>query len=291
MLDNFFDLGGDSLKSIEWISLLEKQGSSVSARDIFHCPDMAALAERMFATEPDEGTELTYPVQLPLTIEQKDIYTGQSIAPDKPLYNIPIVFHAQTLDVNKLQRAVDCMLDRHEILRSYFENTNGSITQAIDPTARCTVEPVVGDIADFFRPFDLSQAPLIRVGYQDDTVVFDLHHIVADGSSMPVFFRELNEFYMGRTPEFSIRPYKYFAVTQTIPPENEAYWNAQFADEVPALTIRTDLPRPLPGPSREKHDTAGYLRRPMRGFLIFARPRGSRRLSITTGLFRSFCRN
>ncbi|MBE6741959.1 MAG: amino acid adenylation domain-containing protein, partial [Ruminococcaceae bacterium] len=244
MLDNFFDLGGDSLKSIAWISLLEKQGYTLSPNDIFSAADMAELAEKLRKTEAEDNTELDYPAELPLTSAQKEIYTAQSVAPDKPVYNIPYIIKVNSLDVDKLQNAVNKMLERHEILRMRFEKKNGETVQIIDDNARCIVESIEGEITDFIRPFELSKAPLIRVGYKDNTVIFDLHHIVADGSSMPVFFKELNEYYMGREVKDSFVPYKYFAVTEKESSKDIEYWNNQFADEVPALNLRYDLPRP-----------------------------------------------
>ena len=243
MHDNFFDLGGDSLKSIAWISLLEKQGYTLSSNDIFSSADMAELKEKLCKTETEKKTEIYYPKELPLTAAQKEVYVAQSVAPDKPLYNIPYIIKVKSLDVEKLQYAVDRMLLRHEILRTRFENEGGEIYQIIDENARCIVESIEEEINDFIRPFELSEAPLIRVGYKDNTLVFDFHHIIIDGSSIPVFFSELNEYYMGREPKESFVPYKYFAVTENENAEDIEYWNEQFKDEVPALNLNTDFPR------------------------------------------------
>ena len=244
MHDNFFDLGGDSLKSIAWISLLEQRGYTLSANEIFSCSDMAELKEKLRKTEANEIKEIDYPVELPLTSSQREIFVAQSVATDTPLYNIPYIIRVKSLDSAKLQYAVDRMLERHEILRTRFEKINGEIVQIIDENARCIVEKIEGKITDFIRPFNLSKAPLIRVGYQGNTIIFDLHHIIADGSSMSVFFRELNEYYMGREPQENFIPYKYFAVTEKESNVDIEYWNKQFADEVPSLNLRTDKPRP-----------------------------------------------
>ncbi|MCR4594991.1 MAG: amino acid adenylation domain-containing protein, partial [Clostridiales bacterium] len=240
MLDNFFDLGGDSLKAIAWISLLEQNGYTLHPGDIFSSSDMTELKEKMGVLEEREYKEPDYPEFLPLTVAQKEVYTAQSIVPDKPVYNIPYFIKVQSLDVDKLQHATDCMLKRHEILRTRFETRDGELIQTIDENAHCQVEKIEGNIKDFVRPFDLSKAPLIRVGYQDNIVAVDLHHLVADGSSMSVFFKELNDYYMGREPEKVPVPYKYFAVTQKESSEDKAFWDAQFADEVSVLNLRAD---------------------------------------------------
>ena len=241
--DNFFDRGGDSLKCIEWISLLEHRGYTLSVKDVFASADMAALAEKMRPLQEERREEPTYPTYMPLTAAQTEIYLAQSLAPDSPVYNISYVLQVKALNVRRLQYAVDRMLERHEILRTRFETRNGDPVQTIDTAARCIVERMDGEAETFIRPFDLTQAPLMRVGYRENTVVVDLHHLIADGSSMPVFFRELNSYYMGREPAETSLPYKYFAVTQQAKKEDADFWQSQFADDVPELGLRTDLPR------------------------------------------------
>ncbi|MCI8639268.1 MAG: hypothetical protein HFG41_09045 [Coprococcus sp.] len=52
------------------------------------------------------------------------------------------------------------------------------------------------DVSTFIRPFDLAKAPLIRAGYDGNIIVIDIHHIIADGGSLPILLHELNELYM-----------------------------------------------------------------------------------------------
>ena len=243
VLDNFFNLGGDSLKAIELTSVLEAAGYTVEIKTIFDSADIRTLAEKLTVKEGDEAHR-KYGSVIPATPAQMRVYTAQNMNADSTLYNVPFVFHAQSVDVAQLQHAVDRLIKRHEALRTHFENQNGQIMQVINDSSTVKVESLVSDnISDFIKPFDLSVSPLLRVGVFDNTVMFDLHHIIADGGTMPVFFRELNELYMGRELKNAPVQYGEFAVTLVDTADDERYWLSLFNDELPVLEMNTDFPR------------------------------------------------
>ena len=243
IMDNFFDVGGDSLKAIELISKLEKQGYHTDTKTIFDCDTVKELAQRLIVTETTEEV-FDFSGDIPATDAQMRVYTAQSMNSNNTTYNVPYVFKADKVDIDRLQAAVNELIDRHEILRTHFENKDGSIIQIINDTAGCKVECLDnGNITEFVRPFDLSKAPLFRVGVFENTVMIDMHHIITDGSSMPVFFKELNELYMGRALNNAPVQYKQFAVSKQDHTESEKYWLSVYADELPVLEINTDFKR------------------------------------------------
>lgn len=243
IMDNFFDVGGDSLKAIELISKLEKQGYHTDTKTTFECDTVKELAEKLTATETTEDT-FNYSGDIPATDAQMRVYTAQSMNSDSTTYNVPYVFKVDSVDIDRLQDAVNQLIVRHESLRTHFENKDGHIVQVINYSVDCTVEILkTDDIADFIRPFDLSVAPLLRVGAYKNTIMVDMHHIITDGSSMPVFLNELNELYMGRSIENTPVQYKQFAVQTQDHTESEKYWLSVYSDEVPVLEINTDYHR------------------------------------------------
>ena len=243
ILDNFIDLGGDSLKSIELISHLEKQGYHTDTKTIFECDTIKELAEKLtFAKEIDETFE--YVGDIPATPAQMRVYTAQNMNSNSTTYNVPYVFKVDEVNKENLQNAINKLIDRHEILRTYFENKDGNIIAVINNSAFCEVEELESDnITEFIKPFDLSEAPLLRVGIYKNTVMIDMHHIITDGGSMPVFFNELNELYMGRVLNNNPVQYKQFAIEKTDFTESEKYWLSVFNDEIPVLEINTNYPR------------------------------------------------
>ena len=242
-LDNFFDVGGDSLKAIELASKLESRGYEVQVKTIFECGTIQELAKKLSVAE--KGREnFDYSGDIPATDAQMRVYTAQSMNSDSTTYNVPYAFEVEDVNIDRLQNAVNKLIARHESLRTHFENKDGKIIQIIDETADCRVERLKSDdIADFIRPFDLSKSPLLRIGAYGNIVMTDMHHIITDGSSMPVFFKELNELYMGRELENKAVQYKQFAVQKQDHSESEKYWLSVYGDELPELEINTDYHR------------------------------------------------
>lgn len=242
MLDNFFDLGGDSLKAIELTAALERIGCHVEVKTIFEAETLGELAAQL-TTAQVEAEPTILQGDIPAAPAQMRVYTAQSMS-GGTAYNVPYAFRVKELDPARLQTAVDKLVTRHEILRTRFENRDGVIMQVVDDTARCVVEKLSSDdLLAFIRPFDLETTPLLRVGYYENTVLLDMHHIITDGGAMPVFLRELNELYMGR--ELNTQPVQYreFAARGQGSPEDEAYWLGVFSDEAPILELNTDYPR------------------------------------------------
>lgn len=240
--DNFFDLGGDSLKAIELIAALERSGYSTEVKTVFAADTLGDLAKHLTAVEVEQ--EVAIPIgPVPATDAQVRVYTAQAMA-GGTAYNVPYVFRVEQLDSEKLQAAVTKLVARHESFRTRFENRDGQVMQIVEDSANCIVEALDSeDISAFIRPFDLEAAPLLRVGYFQNTVMVDMHHIITDGGSMPVFLRELNELYMGR--ELDKRPVQYreFAARVHDYIQSEQYWLSIYADEPPVLEMNTDHPR------------------------------------------------
>lgn len=239
--DNFFDVGGDSLKAIELISKLEKSGYHIDSKTIFECDNIKELAKNLTTAKAVQEV-FDYDGDIPATEAQLRIYMAHSMNADNMTYNVPYVFTVDNVDINRLQNAINKLIARHESLRTHFENKNGNIIQVINVSAECTVENLSSDnINDFVRPFNLNIAPLLRVGVYKNTVMVDMHHIITDGSSMVVFFKELNTLYTEKCLNESPIQYKQFALEQKDYTQSKEYWQTVFDGEFSQLKIDTDF--------------------------------------------------
>ena len=116
-------------------------------------------------------------------------------------------------------------------------------------------------IKNFIRPFDLSRAPLFRVGLiklsptpasQEGVSILmvDMHHIVSDGMSIGIFVKEFVELYAGKelpALRLQYKDYSEWQHRQSIEnpmEQQEAYWLKEFAGEAAVLELPTDYPRP-----------------------------------------------
>lgn len=243
MGDSFFNLGGDSLKAIELIGELETKGYGLEIKDLFEAETLLDAAAKCFEHKDAEHM-VSYGRVLPATPAQMRIYTAQSMRADYPLYNIPFAIRTNGIDPNRLQNALEKMVERHESLRTHFENRDGRIVQVIDATAPIILEQLpTADITNWIRPFNMAVSPLLRAGIYENTLVLDIHHSIADGSSIPVFLQELNDFYMGREPVRETTQYGTFATEPVDTKKSGAHWDSVLSESFLSGMLYTDYPR------------------------------------------------
>jgi amino acid adenylation domain-containing protein len=205
---------------------------------------------------------------LPASFGQDRLWLLHQLAPESTAYHLAAGLRLRgPLDVAMLRRAVASVIARHEALRTTFGLADsGALVQLIHESggvelAECGVtEAEVANRATALatRPFDLSTGPLLRtelcrVSDDDHRLLFVVHHIVADGWSLPLLLGELGEFYRaGRTGtpcRLPILPIQYadWAVWQresaTGDGASPAYWRDQLAGAGP-VELPTDRPRP-----------------------------------------------
>lgn len=194
---------------------------------------------------------------------QKRMYMLQQLHPRETAYNMPLVLTAEgKLDQERLQQAFQKLIKRHESLRTRFVIVDGEPVQQIEEDVSFTVcsangtEEEAGQwVQSFVEPFDLSAAPLLRVGVmrlseETHLLAIDMHHIICDGVAISILVNEFNELYHGaELPPLRIQ-YKDFAVWQNERRKSEAYkkqeeyWLKQLSGELLMLQLPTDRKRP-----------------------------------------------
>ncbi|MCO4850613.1 non-ribosomal peptide synthetase [Bacillus vallismortis] len=257
--DNFFDLGGHSLKATVLMSRITKEFHvQVPLKDIFAHPTVEGLAsiirdaeENPYAAiEPADARE-TYPV----SSAQKRIYVLQQLD-EGVAYNMPAVLNLEgALDVAKLSAVCKQLIRRHEPLRtSFVSGADGEPVQRIHDEVPFTLSQETS-IEGFVRPFDLSQAPLFRAGLvkvanEKHVLLVDMHHIISDGVSVQLLIREFTDLYANRQLKPLRIQYKDYAVWQQqfkkgdSYQKQEIYWQQQFSGDLPVLELPTDKRRP-----------------------------------------------
>lgn len=217
------------------------------------------------------------PDAFPLSFGQEGLWFVDQLAPGNAVYNIASAVHLRgRLDEEALARSFSAIRRRHAICRTTFVPIDGRPVQRIgddDQTVLSirSVEAVAEDerpaealrIAsqEADRPFDLATGPLLRatlIRLRDDwrVLVVTLHHIIADGWSLGILFRELQTFYAafaeGRPAALPPLPIQYadFAVwqRQRLQPDaldrHLAYWRTRLRGVPAGFELPTDRPRP-----------------------------------------------
>ncbi|WP_446098030.1 amino acid adenylation domain-containing protein [Bacillus velezensis] len=264
--DNFFDLGGYSLNVIRLCNELEKSaGVRLPLREIFDLVTPKNIAEQIKNSKVvnmfEEIPEIAEAESYSISSAQKRLYLLDQLTGPGTTYNIPLVIKLKVKpDNERLQRALDQLVEQEEILRTSFHIVNGEPIQKISSDARIVLEHSEVNTADsqyiqdeyntFVQPFDLSKSPLMRAKILDtpnDSYLFlDIHHILCDAESMPIMLYKIQELYEGRellTPRVQ---YKDFCVWQNARDitEQAAYWKKEFSGDIPVLDLIMDYPRP-----------------------------------------------
>ncbi|WP_414578855.1 condensation domain-containing protein, partial [Anabaena sp. CCY 9402-a] len=209
---------------------------------------------------------------LPLSWSQQRLWFLYQMEGASATYNMPAAVQMTgVLDISALEQALQEVIRRHEVLRTSFAKVDGHAVQVIHPHTNLTL-PIVDlqecsdevkqlAILDAEKPFDLTQAPLMRVtllklSEQSHVLLMNMHHIVADGWSIGILIQEISTLYtvfiQGKPSPLPALPIQYadFAVWQRQWLQGEVfskkinYWQKQLADAPPLLELPTDRPRP-----------------------------------------------
>ncbi|MCK4761710.1 MAG: amino acid adenylation domain-containing protein, partial [Candidatus Aminicenantes bacterium] len=266
--DNFFELGGHSLKASAVITKLHKKlGKRIPLAEIFKTPYIRKLARYIKGAAKYEYTSLE-PVEKKshyvLTSAQKRLYILQQVDPAGTVYNIPVFVPLDRLlqsgfgvDKEKLERTFRELIRRHESLRTSFHLMDEQPVQKVHEPREILFEIENYDLSagGFVRSFDLSFAPLLRVGLLETNkgqylLMVDMHHIICDGISHEILLRDFRALYSGKQLAPLAIQYKDYSQWLNKPEqmavsrEQEAYWQEIFSGEIPVLNLPTDFPRP-----------------------------------------------
>ncbi|MGG3032013.1 surfactin non-ribosomal peptide synthetase SrfAA, partial [Bacillus stercoris] len=266
IFDNFFETGGHSLKAMTLLTKIHKEtGVEIPLQYLFEHPTIAALAQeadhresRAFSViEPAEKQE-----HYPLSLAQQRTYIVSQFEDAGVGYNMPAAAILEgPLDIQKLERAFQGLIRRHESLRTSFVLESSTPRQNIHDSVEFNIEMIERGgrsdeaiMASFVRKFDLAKAPLFRIGLlkleeNRHMLLFDMHHLISDGVSIGIILEELARIYKGeQLPELRLQ-YKDYAVWQSRQAaegykKDRAYWKEVFAGELPVLQLLSDYPRP-----------------------------------------------
>ncbi|MER7004922.1 amino acid adenylation domain-containing protein [Dactylosporangium sp. NPDC000555] len=238
--EDFFDIGGDSILSMQLAGRARRAGLELSPRDVFvhrtvaalataardHAPQVSRPAPAGPLLELTDGEREELAVRcaapltdvLPLTPLQAGMQFHALLAPDGiDVYNTqrPLEITGD-LSPARLRQAFRDLLDRHDSVRAGFVQLDSGRSVQIVPQAAelpwievdlSDADPVRQRVrldeliaGDRIRRFDLAAPPLLRVtlvrlALQRHLLLVTHHHILLDGWSLPILFRDLFDLY------------------------------------------------------------------------------------------------
>ncbi|MGB7604796.1 MAG: condensation domain-containing protein, partial [Lutisporaceae bacterium] len=265
--DNFFELGGHSLKAAILTGKIHKKfNTEITLTKIFKNPTIKELAKQIEQSGENIYSSIKPALKkeyYPISSAQKRLFILNRIESESTNYNLPTVMVVEgELQQEHFENTFKELIKRHESLRTSFDFIEGEPVQIVHEEIDFKVdyreareEEVEAELKQLIRPFELNNAPLLRVSViktESDKYIltFDMHHIISDGVSMVVLVQEFIELYKGQAlPELRIQ-YKDFALWQNDLLKSEAinkqkeYWLDLYKNDIPVINMPTDYPRP-----------------------------------------------
>jgi acyl carrier protein len=273
--DIFFAREGQSLKAIMMTSLIHKTFDiSIPLPMIFKLATVRGLAEYIKTTMLDKQGEIIRYVSInpveekeyyPLSSAQERLYILKQLDPESTVYNVPqVILLGKQPDKEQLEWVFQQLINRHESLRTSFEVIAGQPYQVTHENVLFSMEFYQVSslqesetiIQNFIRPFDLSYAPLLRVGLinmdqKKWILMADMHHIISDATSRQILALEFASLYDNKkmnTLRLSYKDYsEWLKLTeqQHILKKQEIYWLQEYQGDIPVLDLPVDFERPV----------------------------------------------
>ncbi|OZQ60140.1 condensation domain-containing protein, partial [Paenibacillus taichungensis] len=275
--DNFFDLGGHSLNATILTSRISKLYEvNFRLESFIKEPYIAGIAKKMEHLDRGVVSEIR-PVKslerYPLSAAQRRMLFIHQQSPEDISYNMSGVFQIKGhVDLQRLEQALTLLTDRHEILRTSFHLHEGEYTQVVQSNPEIHFAFLKSNdqpselIRSYIRPFDLGRTPLFRTLIVEQSenkylFLFDMHHIIGDGFSMPILVEDLLRLYNGESLAPIQLHYKDIAawqedrLTSGTLSDQENYWIKNMQGQLPELHLPVDYP------DQNKHQTSGGTER------------------------------
>ncbi|MEO7583969.1 MAG: amino acid adenylation domain-containing protein [Ferruginibacter sp.] len=279
MNDDFFELGGHSLLAVRLVSAIRKAfEAEMPISDIFDYPTVALLASQLSGNTGNAllaaiKVQLPRPQYIPLSFSQERLWFIDRLE-GSTQYHLPAVLRLKgVLNKTALEKSLQQVVNRHEVLRTVFVEKDGMVAQQIKEKNAWALTFTDGTAFEdkpalleqhlqqlVYEPFNLSEdyllrASLVALNEADHVLVVTLHHIASDGWSTAILVKEVVGLYRyydeGIDAGLVQLPVQYadYAIWQRdylkgdVLNKKIAYWKEKLNGVAP-LQLPTDFKRP-----------------------------------------------
>ena len=243
--DDFFELGGDSILSIQITARATSAGIPLSPKVLFENPTVHALA-RLAPVEPDPASHVAWAPSAPLTPIQRWFFSQGLEEPHH--FNQSLHFElGDGVTPQHVMASLSLLSQRHDVLGVLFEPSGGDWRQVLsDPPLELPFAVLQLESVDSakrlsamrsaaraaHRSLDLERGPLFRVLYFDrgrrasGSLLAIFHHLIIDGVSWRILLEEMQQLLLqqqGRRPiDLGPRPVPYLRIARRMAENKEA---------------------------------------------------------------------
>jgi amino acid adenylation domain-containing protein/non-ribosomal peptide synthase protein (TIGR01720 family) len=210
--DSFYNLGGDSIKSIQIVSRLRQKGYLLKIQQVLQIPIVEELAKNMILKSYEKESQLVSGEVL-LTPIQRYFFETKTIKTHSHYNQSLILKSKEKLDTEILAQSISFLVRHHDGLRmiyknddrgnwtQFYENVSDTIKiQFYDLQKEYDSIEMMGTITEKLQSsFNLEKGPLIKVNHfrlnDGDRLVIVIHHLVVDGVSWRIILEDLSNAY------------------------------------------------------------------------------------------------
>lgn len=231
--DNFFEIGGDSILSIQLTARIKQElGLPISIKDIFKYKTIASLHDVLNKINPKNSANTIYSSNTTIGLSENLTENNFSLLPIQSWFfnrnlkncnhfNQSFIIKVQELDINKLNQAIHALIQRHDTLRLAFRKSeeNGYVQyyrksiktvpievlniQTLEtkyPTERLETK-LFQILTQWQSQFDIDSGNLYKIGYlhgfsdHSARIWFAFHHLIIDAVSWRVILDDLYALY------------------------------------------------------------------------------------------------
>jgi amino acid adenylation domain-containing protein len=226
--DNFFDLGGDSILSIQIVARARAAGLALAPKHMFQAQTVAELAQLAGETVQAEQGTVAGPVQTPPIVRW---FLDQELE-DAHHFNQSMLLSAPAdVDVERLREALRVLVAHHDALR--LRVRDGGLEIAEREEGELLVS--AGEVQE---SLDLERGPLFRAALSGGRLLLTAHHVAVDALSWPILVEDLEAAYAGRP----------------LPPKTTSFREYAAAPDAPRPAVAPADPLPV---DRHGPNTAG----------------------------------
>ncbi|MCQ2173616.1 MAG: amino acid adenylation domain-containing protein [Bacteroidales bacterium] len=229
-----------------------RMNASLPVRDVLRYPTVRELAGRLQRTEAADGNAAAVK-SAPLSFSQLGIYSECAASPDDIRYNIPeCLTMPQGITAPLLKDALQKVLAAHPYINTHFQSDDRGETYQCPmegftpeiPVVKLSVPEFERRKKEFVRPFDLQKGPLYRFEIVESPsavhLLADFHHLVMDGGSIDILYKQLCLALDGQALEEEKYDYYRFVSDQKTEAATERFFEEQMGRIEEASALRPD---------------------------------------------------
>ncbi|MBJ7896239.1 non-ribosomal peptide synthetase, partial [Bacillus atrophaeus] len=213
--DNFFTLGGDSIKGIQMASRLNQHGLKLEMKDLFQHPTIEELVSYVERTEGKEADQGPVEGEAMLTPIQRWFFDRKFT--NQHHWNQSVMLHApKGFDPIAVEKTLQALTEHHDALRMVYREEQGDVIQSFQAIDECKISLEIVDLygsdedmlksqikvlADRLQSsLDINNGPIVKAEQyrteKGDHLLIAIHHLAVDGVSWRILLQDFASGYL-----------------------------------------------------------------------------------------------